>query len=221
MAYPEQNQKDEPPKRFPKRTSVAGDPGRCGLLRNGLAWRDCDRQSAIAVSAPWVRGRCANAGLFRKRWFQRLQESGRERGMHTATGSEISRSKCGPGGWPGPHFFYRVGCRLPPSRQAECPAFHLRLLIFAKYSPMLKSYGAAVSTCPADGSFAIQSRAFARRYPSELLYYKIRNQMKAIMSPQKIRFRKTFPKDLPTIHKRYARTIALALDEISSRPAPS
>jgi len=40
--------------------------------------------------------------------------------------------------------------------------------------------------------------------------------MKAIMSPQKIRFRKTFPKDLPTIHKGYARTIALALDDIFS-----
>ena len=62
----------------------------------------------------------------------------------------------------------------------------------------------------------IRNRVFARPHRSELLYYTIGNEMNAIMSPQKIRFRKAFPKQLPTIHKADARTIHLALDDIPS-----
>src|SRR5215469_412594 len=102
-----------------------------------------------------------------------------------------------------------AGCQGRVFHLAYCSSLNIRLC-----STLREASGAHPTL--AERSFAIRDRVFARPYRSELPYYTIRNGMNAIMSPQKIRFRKTFPKDLPTIHKRYARTIALALDEIVS-----
>jgi hypothetical protein len=76
-------------------------PGRCGLLRNGLALRDRNRRARLSASGPSGADAAADldaAGQALLATFCGAQEAVRRRD---------SRSECGSGGWPGPHFNFQ------------------------------------------------------------------------------------------------------------------
>ena len=99
----------------PKACKRCGQPGRCGLLRTvshggtATGGRDEDAPTLSSASAP-----PQLRAIVERRWKQRSPTLAGELGLGRR---RDSRSECGSGGWPGPHFFLALSSQL--SRQEE------------------------------------------------------------------------------------------------------
>jgi hypothetical protein len=100
----------------PEACKRCGQPGRCGLLRNGLALRDCQPPSAIRVR---TRLGCGRVHHCRSRTSRGAGAPGARSAGECAGRSEVHACECGPGGWPGPRSFWGY---LPGRRAQIVPA---------------------------------------------------------------------------------------------------
>jgi hypothetical protein len=98
----------------PEACKRCGKPGRCGLLRNGLAWRDCNRQTRYAKRA-FGCGREPKTRRQRRRCLQRslMQRDAAEAARFT------QRMRSGWLAWTA--LLFRAGC----SRSQALGTWHL------------------------------------------------------------------------------------------------
>jgi hypothetical protein len=109
-------------------------------------------------------------------------------GQRVRAGSAVrfTHSKCGPGGWPGSHFFFG-GCWS---------------LAVGRWPNPIRRFGALARVFPLNFAFC-----------SPILLVVSLPLASSNCESEKNLFRKVFPKRIPDIHKRYARTISFALVE--------
>ena len=164
MAHPEQNQKDG--RRSGSQNVQA--------LRVTRALRPPQKRSRIAGLQPTKRDSCERtlgaralrqrSATFGSAGDSSFRGSSPRARMHTAWRRCDSRSKCGPGGWPGPHFICTLssafGCDSTHRRkQITTSEFHLDYCSSLNIRLCLALVGRGSTPVQRSGVFAITSRS--------------------------------------------------------------